>query len=212
MKSVKIYIKDFKLFKMKKNKFFNLCANIVSRIFGFTSVIWMGLVFVFSGKFSEEDYRWILLAVGVFLIAGIFLFILVKLKIIQDIDLTRREERPLLFFVLILLGLGLLFIYINNKVNPLLQYLIVIFLVEMIFNFLITLFWKISNHMLWTTTLVLWAIILLEGGWWFLLLLFLPVVGWARHYLKKHTITQIIMGSLLAFGVVIPLSIIFNLI
>jgi len=195
----------------KKKKILTFIAITISRIFGFGTFILLSLVAVYSGKFNITDYGWILLSAIMFMIAGGVLFICTKLKIFSDFDLTDRNERPLFFFILIILGIALFFIYVIFDVSMILRYFILIFLVEIILDFMITLFWKISNHTLAVTTFILFSIILLGYNYLYLLLL-LPLVMWARLYLEKHTLGQLLGGVILAIFVIFPLSRIFGFI
>lgn len=195
----------------RKSSLLIIIAITISRVFGFGTFVLLAIVAIFSGRFLNSDYPWILLTAVLFLFTGGLLFICTKLKIFSDFDLSRRGERPLFFFLLILLGVGLLFLYIVFGASLFLRYFIIIYLVEIILDFLITLFWKISNHTLSVTSFVLFSIILLGYSHLYLILL-IPFVAWARLYLKKHTLGQIVGGILLATFVIIPLSRIFGFI
>ena len=194
---------------MTKEKSLTLLAKIVSRIFGFGMFIFLPFVAIGSGRFESKDILWVVVAAAIYMLAGVILFIFAKKGIVSDLDLTDRRERPLYYFILMLLNFILLFVYVVFEVSMTLRYLMLIFLVELIFNFVITLFWKISNHTLWNTSFIVISIIFLGADFYFLLLI-IPVVGWARYYLKKHTLAQLLGGFLLALTVILPLSVIFE--
>jgi membrane-associated phospholipid phosphatase len=69
----------------------------------------------------------------------------------------------------------------------------------------ISLFWKISLHLAGIAGPVT-AMVMLLHPWWMLLYLLLLPLGWARCYLKKHTVSQVVAGSVLSvaitFGIV----------
>ena len=157
--------------KQKKNKLLILIAKSVSRIFGFGTFILLALVAVFSGQFNATDYGWIFLSAMMFILSGGVLFLFTKLRIFSDFDLSDRSERPLFFFILIILGIVLFFLYVIFDVSMILRYFILIYLVEIILDFMITLFWKISNHTLAVTSFISFSIILLGFGYLYLLLL-----------------------------------------
>jgi membrane-associated phospholipid phosphatase len=76
--------------------------------------------------------------------------------------------------------------------------------------FLINLFWKISIHAVGLTgpTSVLIYVFGPFGG---ILSFFLPIIMWSRVYLKKHTMAQVIAGSLLGYIItIIQIWIIFD--
>jgi membrane-associated phospholipid phosphatase len=58
----------------------------------------------------------------------------------------------------------------------------------------ITFYWKISLHTSWITTIVITFNVLL-GPWMLLLLPLIPIIGWARVRVKRHTTPQVIMGA-----------------
>lgn len=73
----------------------------------------------------------------------------------------------------------------------------------------ISLFWKISLHLAGIAGPVTAMVVLLHPLWGFLYVLLLPL-GWARWYLKKHTVPQVVGGSLLS--IVITLGIVLSLV
>lgn len=81
-------------------------------------------------------------------------------------------------------------------------------LVQTLLLFVITLAWQISIHTASTAGLVTFAA-LAWGGAALLLSLLLPLVMWARLYLKRHTASQTLAGAVLgcaSFGVLFLLE------
>ena len=72
-----------------------------------------------------------------------------------------------------------------------------VFLVLGAVNFLLTSIFKISIHSEMVTLLVITAILSVSVGYIFLVLL-IPLVGWARIYLKNHTLSEVSYGALLS--------------
>ncbi|MDD3819358.1 MAG: photosystem II protein Y, partial [Actinomycetota bacterium] len=63
---------------------------------------------------------------------------------------------------------------------------------------IITYFWKVSMHAAWITFMVV-TFNVLFGRLMLLLLPLIPVVGWARIRIKRHTVNQVISGSIISF-------------
>lgn len=174
-------------------------AKIISRFFDpfFEGplIVWL-LSQVVPTKLNRGMVFSLILFFSYFLPAGIFLLSL-KLNWISDWDITKRKERYFLFgSILISILICLLIFYFLGEINLLYFYLKLTF--PFAIFFFITLFWKISGHLLMNSFLLLLfflylhnSVILLPGV--FLLIL----VGWSRVYLKKHNWGQVISGGML---------------
>ncbi len=195
----------------KKNKALVLIANVISRVFGHLTMVYLVIVAFLSDKVPAEDLVWVVLGSMVIISSGVVLYVLSRLGIVSDYDLTKREERPLFLLFLVFLGLVILFFYVVFDVSIFLRYVVLIFITEMILDFLITLFWKISNHAIVITTFVLMVIILLGRNYLFLSVL-IPIVWWARWYLEKHSLLQLIAGTTLSGLIIFTLSTLFGFI
>ncbi|MGQ9473061.1 MAG: hypothetical protein ACUVQZ_06675 [Candidatus Caldatribacteriaceae bacterium] len=124
---------------------------------------------------------------------------------VSDPDLPDRKERfkPYLVitgFYLLLLS----FFYIFSASKPLVA-ITWCYIAVTVVGAVISLFWKISLHLAGIAGPVTAMVMLLHPGWGFLYLLLIPL-SWARCYLKKHTLSQVVFGSLVSasitFGVV----------
>lgn len=129
----------------------------------------------------------------------LFSFLLRK-RIITDIDISRREQRPVYFsalFALVTLGALAGFLF-GNRFYFSLQLAI---LLALGLTVSISLFWKISGHLLVNSAGIFFINFFFGGsfGWLYLLL---PLVGWSRWYLKKHDFWQLLAGA--ALGSLIP--------
>ena len=76
-----------------------------------------------------------------------------------------------------------------------------VFLVLGVVNFLLISTFKISIHSEMVTLLVLTTILSVSVGYIYLILL-IPLVAWARIYLKNHTLLEVSNGALLSVLVV----------
>lgn len=178
-------------------------AKLISRIFDFP--LWSPTLLILSLFNSGLTYSQIqilfplLLVINVILPIGIFLYFL-KTKLISDVDVTKRRQRYLLFGIgtVIFLSSAILTYFLGNReffVLSLTSFILVLTI------FLITLKWKISGHMLMNTYVIF--IINYLFDWKYLgLFVILPFVAFARIYLKKHDILQVIGGTVV--GILVP--------
>ena len=82
-----------------------------------------------------------------------------------------------------------------------------VFLVLGAVNFLLTSTFKISIHSEMVTLFVITSILSVSVSYIFLVLL-IPLVGWARIYLKNHTLSEVSYGALLS---VLAVYFVFNI-
>lgn len=190
----------------------NLLAEVISWLFFpplVATVFFMFLIFWYSNDLGQ-GLRW-LVAIAPFLvfIPLIFFVVSYKLKWVSDIDLSHREERPVFLGVFIAsLAIASFLLYLLKV--PL-KFFVFTFagLVMVFIASAITLYWKISFHTAVTTS-VITAIVIL-GGWVFApMYLLVLVIAWARVRLKKHTLWQVIGGTLLAFAITVIIFYLFG--
>jgi len=116
---------------------------------------------------------------------------------ISDLEITNRSERagPFLFGIMsTIIGLFIL-LFTNGPKN--LETLLFIMGVSGIIMTLTTLWWKVSVH---ASTLASAATILttLYGIVMLPTYLLIVLVGWSRVVLRRHTVAQVVVGSLLS--------------
>lgn len=185
---------------MKKVSSKVLAAEIISWLSApplVGTVFFIYLIFNYASDFSQ-GLKWIVV-ISPFLIFIPLLFFAIGLKLgwVSDWDLSERKERPafLLTFTtgLILASAALLFLKVPTK------FFVYVFsgLVLTLVTSIITLYWKISFHTAVATSVVS-AVLILGGLHYWPFFLLIPIVGWARVVLKKHTLWQVISGSAVA--------------
>lgn len=181
-------------------------SKIVSRSFDFYTWFPVGLLLAIFNTGLVSTQIKILLPLLIFfdVILPIFLFFLIlKTGRVSDIDVTKREERYQLFlgFTIILIVPTVLAYYFGNTLFFVLQ---LITLISALCMYLATLKFKISGHMFMNAEAILVINYLFSWNslWLFLIL---PLVAFARFYLKKHSLFQIVAGCFL--GLAIPLLI-----
>jgi len=139
----------------------------------------------------------------IFLIAiGAYMLYEVKRGRFTDLDVSKREQRPVLFImciiftVLYMLGLWLL-------KGPFPLFIVAVgIVVGIILASIINMWIKASLHMA-TLAALIFSISVVYGGWYSLLLLLFPLVAWARLRLKRHTMQEVIVGGI--FGSLLSL-------
>jgi len=176
-------------------------AKIVSTIF--VPPVFAFLTFLYlSFRFENTLRQQIIISTISFLFTfflpvAYFLWIMKKKKIV-NVDLERKEERTGPFMLgFLFLTIGLFFLIQFNTSAILLAFWIV-YMVNSLGVVAINLFWKISIHAIGVAAPL--ALFVFDKSWLVLpLLIILFLVGWARVHLKCHSVSQIVMGSLLGF-------------
>ena len=161
--------------------------------------------FILVAKFSK-DYsyalKWTIFSYAFIMAVTLFVIMGVMFGVFSNFDVSKREQRPLLFSfcafaafcyllsLLILNGPRVLFIALFAVVFGL--------IVAVIVNRWI----KASIHMATLTSVVLF-IGILYGGYFFLLFFLVALLAWARVKVKEHTPIETVVGTIL--GIVITL-------
>ena len=150
------------------------------------SLFWTGYTFIF------------LWAIVVFILYG------VKKKIFTNIDVSNRHQRPILFiFLLSIAVLYLAGLFIMRAPRILFIVTVSLILGIMLVSIINTKI-KASLHVATVAALIL-GLVIGYGGYYFLLLFFVPLVGWSRVKLNRHTVSETVtggvVGSLLLLGI-----------
>ena len=140
---------------------------------------------------------------------GLLLWWAVKTKRVTNWDISNRKQRIWAFVILAFL-LCIDSVIMQTVGTPLMNQVFRFFLVLFAGFFLITLRWKLSGH-LSTVSVIALFFTYWYGGIFFLLFALIPLMGWARLVLKRHTIGEVIMGTVYPF-LVFFLARIFHLI
>ena len=126
----------------------------------------------------------------------VYLLWLVHIGKVPDIYMPERETRlwPLtVVMVWLLVCLGLIRYW---QAPPMVELFVLATLVLVGVLSLVTLFWKISFHGA-TITAAATATVMMAGSSAWPVMLLVPLVGWARIRLERHTPRQVIFGSLI---------------
>ena len=182
---------------LDKEKF----AMYISRVLN--PVFVLGIVIVLVSLEASGSGTWIVLCVLVSLFFTVFapwgvVLYMRRQGEISELFIPRRRDRlrPLFFFsASSWMGVGIL--YLIHSPSALYALMVCVAVLGTI-ALLITMLWKISLH-----AMGLWAacgvIIALYGSWWAVV----PagLVSWARLALQAHSISQILVGSIVGGGV-----------
>ncbi len=159
------------------------------------------LTYYSTGNTNTALY-WTLIS---FLFSGIvsgFVLIGVKLKFFNNIDVSNRKQRVILypFAVAVVLLFAMLIYFQNGPSNLTLG--AILFVIALVILDLINRRIKASIHVA-SVCAFFTGVIYLFGGYSFLLLLLIPLVAWARVIEKKHTPKETIVGAICGVGLTV---------
>jgi membrane-associated phospholipid phosphatase len=191
---------------IKNRRVWRDLARILSTIFNpFLTALALFVILAHVTASSTDDF-WRLLFISTFFTSigpMIYVFWLYSSDRISDLDMSVRHEREAMFgaFVVFYL-LGTIALYFVRAPSLLIAAMAGYTLSTAVVQY-ITRYWKISTHALGITAPLV-AMTLLYGRQPLPFLVLIPMVGWARVYLKAHTLMQVLAGCVLgAFSVVL---------
>lgn len=174
-------------------------AFVISRIFGPESVISVGIwaLMNFATDLVWRENLWFVIAMFFINIAipiGVYVVFLLTGRI-TDIEVTDRKQRPpVLITIQVVYSVGLVLSYYFGTE---LYFSIALWVyLSLLISTLISLFWKISLHMVGNAMFFLLAIELIDVPV-IVMVIALLVVAWSRLTLEKHTPLQLLAGGLL---------------
>lgn len=167
--------------------------------------ILLPIPFILVAKFTQ-DYsyalKWTVFSYAFILAVAAFVIIGVRLGVFSNFDVSKREQRPLLFsFSAFAIFCYLLSLYILDGPKVLFIALFSIIL-GLIIIVIVNKWIKASIHMA-TATSVLLFIGIVYKGYFFLLFFLIPLLAWSRVKMKEHTPMETVIGSIV--GLVITL-------
>lgn len=127
-------------------------------------------------------------------VVSIAMLIAVKKKVFTDLDVSKREQRPLLFGICFII----LFLYISGIYILRGPTVLSVVALGSVFGLLlisiINMRVKASLHLATLSALVV-PLAVFYRGWYLLLLGLIPLVGWARVKIKRHSVLETIVGG-----------------
>lgn len=185
----------------KVGKFASTISNIINPVF--VGIFVISLLAFRAIDSPIQAVKWLSLAISLTAIPTMsYVIYLVKTGYLVDIYMPDRKRRLkpmsmifvwLIISVLILIALGapIPIILLINAV-----------LVQVMLLLIVTLIWKISFHSATITTAATVTLLMGSELTW-LLLPMIPLVGWSRVHLHRHTLMQVIVGCVAGFGVAV---------
>lgn len=175
-------------------------ARILSTIFNpFLTALALFVILAHVSAADTVDFWRLLFLSTAFTSIGpmLYVFWLYSTDRISDLDMSVRRERELVFstFVVFYL-LGSVALWLAHAPRLLVAAMLGYFASTFVVGY-ITRFWKISTHAIGITAPLV-ALTLLYGRQPLPFLVLIPMVCWARVYLKAHTVAQVVAGALLA--------------
>jgi hypothetical protein len=158
------------------------------------------LVFRF-GYGHSLALKWTLFSLAFLLIAVIFVLYEVKNKVFSDMDVSKREQRPLLFSAMGFIALIYFFSLFILHAPPILFITVWGIMAGVFMASLINRRIKASMHIA-ALTVVLLSILKLYSLSYALFLL-IPIVGWSRIKIKRHTLAEVFSGFFLGAALTI---------
>jgi len=163
------------------------------------------ILFISVAKFSQ-DYshalKWTIISYAFILPVVLFVIVGVVLGYFSNFDVSKREQRPLLFSacaVVIFCYLIFLLIFNGPKILFIDLFAVVLGLIVII---VVNKWIKASMHLATLASAVLFIGIVYKGYTFFLLSL-IPLLAWSRVKTKEHSVRETIIGTIL--GIVITL-------
>lgn len=175
-------------------------ARILSTIFNpFLTALALFVILAYANT-PDTFAFWRLLFISTFFTSigpMLYVFWLYASGRISDLEMSVRAEREVVFstfVVFYLVGSGVLWMLHAPRV--MVAAMLGYFVSTLIVGY-ITRFWKISTHALGITAPLI-ALSLLYGRPPLPFFVLIPMVCWARVYLKAHTVAQVVAGAALA--------------
>jgi membrane-associated phospholipid phosphatase len=185
---------------LKQRRVWRDLAKILSTIFNpFLTALALFVILSHVTARDTVDF-WRLLFVSTFFTSigpMLYVFRLYATDRISDLDMSVRSERETVFttfVVFYLAGAGVLWLLHAPRV--MIATMLGYFSATLVVGY-ITRYWKISTHALGITAPLV-ALTLLYGRQPLPFLVLIPMVCWARVYLKAHTVAQVLAGAALA--------------
>ncbi len=180
-------------------------ATLLSRIFD-PFLMLASLLVLTLIRGGEANIALWFYAFGLMIGLPVLLFVMaLRTGFISDWDMTKREERPRVLGIFLILEL-IAFLVLRMFVFVWTAQMILVIFLSLVGFTLITLRWKISGHAL-AAALFSGFVVSWYGSAWWPTLLIVPLVGWARVVDKKHSLLQVIAGAIYAWSIVAAITV-----
>lgn len=195
------------LINTMNNKWKDIIATFISK--PITLVLLISAIISVLVRTDTTVYLKLLLALFTFFVPVLSMFLLRALGLTSDFGVSKREERPKLLLPMAISFTVALIISFNSS-SSLLFTLYTVLVAVFLVGSVITFFWKISFHMIWSTLGVFFIIYSWQIPTLYLLVLLLPLIGWSRIQLKRHSLNQVVVGFLITLLCIISVLTLFK--
>lgn len=155
--------------------------------------------------------KWTVLSLFFVFLIGLSVVIAVRKGYFANLDVSKREQRPLLF--LIVGGISILYYFcLVIFEGPIVLFitLAAILFSVLVFSFINTRI-KASIHVA-TMSALIFSLSILYSGKFLLLLILIPIIGWSRLHIKRHTMKEMLVGGITGILVTLLFYIVFKLV
>jgi membrane-associated phospholipid phosphatase len=185
---------------IKNRRVWRDLARILSTIFNpFLTALALFVILAHIGAKDTFDF-WRLLFVSAFFTSlgpMLYVFWLYASDRISDLDMSLRSERELVFTAFVVFDFcGAAALWLLHAPKLMIAAMLGYFVSTLVVQY-ITRYWKISTHAIGITAPLV-ALTLLFGRQPLPFMVLIPMVCWARVYLRAHTIAQVLAGVALA--------------
>ncbi len=187
---------------IKNRRIWRDLARILSTIFNpFLTALALFVILAHEGGRDTIGFWRLLFLSTCFTSLGpmLYVFRLYAIDRISDLDMSVRHEREAIFSAFVVFyTLGTIVLYVAHAPRVMIAAMLGYTLSTILVQF-ITRYWKISTHALGICAPLV-ALMLLYGREPLPFLVLIPMVCWARVYLRAHTLLQVLAGCALGAG------------
>lgn len=178
--------------------FAKIISFILSPLFVLLPVPYI-LVLKFTNDYAYA-FQWTIFSYIFVLGLAVFIALGVLFGIFSNFDVSKREQRPLLFyFTAFTIFCYLLSLIIFNGPKILFIAVFAVILGLIVISF-VNRWIKASIHVATITSFLL-LVSIIYNGYYFLFLLLIPILSWSRVKTKEHTVLETVIGA--ALGVLL---------
>jgi membrane-associated phospholipid phosphatase len=174
-------------------------AKVISFVFDGSALVlpmFFAACFYKQGNFMKMLPSFAVSTLFAAFIPYFFILFLYKHQKLNDLHIPKRKERLLpLLIVNISVFTGLPFLLMTDP-SKMMKSVYTMYMIGLPVVTLITLFWKISFHSGFITMFSI-VFLIIFGAWAVFTIPLIPLVGWARLKLKRHTPVQVFYGGAL---------------
>ena len=186
--------------RIKNRRVWRDLARILSTIFNpFLTALALFVILARVSAHSTFEFWGLLFLSTFFTSIGpmLYVFWLYSTERISDLDMSVRHEREMVFSTFVVFYLaGAVALWMVHAPALMIAAMLGYFASTFVVGY-ITRYWKISTHALGITAPLV-ALTLLYGHQPLPFLVLVPMVCWARVYLRAHTVAQVVAGAGLA--------------